>query len=77
MGKLRQLLSRLIDYSPPTDLTAPICTHPSLPEKQHYTKLITNAHDQCRTCQQQMCLVCSEVHVQQHCTLDRKFAEIQ
>ena len=69
MGKLRNILSRLIGYKPDQKLIAPICTHPHLPERQHYTKLITNAHDHCRTCQSQMCLVCSEVHVQQHCTL--------
>lgn len=38
---------------------APICTHSSLPEKQHFTKLVVSAHDHCRTCQQRMCLVCS------------------
>ena len=71
MGRLRNLLSRLINYKPAPSLTSPICTHPNLPEKQHYTKLIANAHDHCRSCEQQICLVCSEVHIQQHCTLDR------
>ncbi len=59
-------------FQPAPSLTTPICTHPRLPEKQHYTKLIVHAHDHCRTCQEQMCLVCSETHLQQHCHLNRK-----
>jgi hypothetical protein len=65
------MLSRVINYKPTGSLPSPICTHPNLPEKQHYTKLVVNAHDHCRTCETQMCLVCSEVHIQQHCSLQR------
>jgi len=52
MGKLRNFLTKLIKYTPtPEKQRAPICTHPNLPEKQHYTKLVVNANDYCRTCQ--------------------------
>ena len=77
MGKLRELLSHLIRFAPEKKLGGGICTHPNLPEKQHYTKLVVNANDHCRTCEKHICLVCSEVHVQQHCELDRTPASIK
>jgi hypothetical protein len=74
MGKLRNLLSRFIKFKPDPDrdLPSPVCTHPHLPEKQQHTKLIANSVDKCLSHNQKMCLVCSEVHVQQHCHVDRK-----
>jgi hypothetical protein len=70
MGLLRNLLSRVIKYKPDPNLVSPICTHPNLPEKQQHTKLVVNAHDHCTSCAQRICLVCSEVHVQNHCKVN-------
>jgi hypothetical protein len=71
MGRLRDLLSRLVKYKPAADLPSPICTHRNLPERQQHTKLIANAVDYCHSHKEKMCLVCSDVHEQQHCVLDR------
>lgn len=72
MGKLRNFLAQFIKFQPePHNKLSPICTHRILPEKQQHTKLVVSANDHCQSCEEKMCLVCSEVHVQQHCVVDR------
>ena len=64
---------RFLKYKPEVDLPQPICTHKNLPEKQQHTKLVVNALDYCHTHREKICLVCSEVHAQQHCVLSCTF----
>lgn len=71
MGKIRSILERLFKYQPKKGLISPICTHPNLPEQQQHTNLVVNAKDYCYSCEEHMCLVCSEVHVRNHCHVNR------